>query len=464
MIEANVDAEERQAERPSSIRFVMIFLATLVAMLLYLDRICISTAASFVASDLQIKKEELDQVLSAFFLTYALGQLPAGWLGDRFGARWMLGGYIVLWSLSTGLIGAATGLQAVLILRYATGLFEAGAYPVAANIVKRWMPIHRRGIASSVVAVGGRLGGALAPILTMQLMLLWTFSNQYFSLAPDAIPSVSSWRPVMVVYGAVGILIGIIFMWFFRDSPAQHRRVNRAEREWIQGGSPSIAIDSNSLSSPSQQDRGMRFPPLLAMAASVPLWLTCFVQFASNFGWAFLVTKMPTYLSEVYGSSPQSQSWLQSIPLAAGIPGLFLGGFFTDLFVRRFGLRWGRSIAMGVSRLAVATAFASTFIATSAEVATLCFVWMSFATDLGTPACWAYCQDVGGKNVGAVLGWANMWGNLGAALSPIAFGHILALYTESTAGWQMVFAICCGINVLASLSALGISAKKAIVD
>ncbi len=102
----------------------------LVAMLLYLDRICISTAASFVASDLQIKKEELDQVLSAFFLTYALGQLPAGWLGDRFGARWMLGGYIVLWSLSTGLIGAATGLQAVLILRYATGLFEAGAYPL----------------------------------------------------------------------------------------------------------------------------------------------------------------------------------------------------------------------------------------------------------------------------------------------------------------------------------------------
>ncbi len=126
MVEANVDAKERQAERPSSMRFVMIFLATLVAMLLYLDRICISTAASFVASDLQIKKEELDQVLSAFFLTYALGQLPAGWLGDRFGARWMLGGYIVLWSLSTGLIGAATGLQAVLILRYATGLFEAG--------------------------------------------------------------------------------------------------------------------------------------------------------------------------------------------------------------------------------------------------------------------------------------------------------------------------------------------------
>ncbi len=246
------------------------------------------------------------------------------------------------------------------------------------------MPIHRRGIASSVVAVGAAwrgLGSYLDDATDAPLDLL----HQYFSLAPDAIPigfelatghgclrcgRDSHWNHLHVVLSRFS---------------SQHRRVNRAEREWIQGGSQSIAIDSNSLSSPSQQDRGMRFPPLLAMAASVPLWLTCFVQFASNFGWAFLVTKMPTYLSEVYGSSPQSQSWLQSIPLAAGIPGLFLGGFFTDLFVRRFGLRWGRSIAMGVSRLAVATAFASTFIATSAEMATLCFVWMSFRPILGTP-------------------------------------------------------------------------------
>ncbi len=265
---------------------------------------------------------------------------------------------------------------------------------------------------------GGRLGGALAPILTMQLMLLWTFSHQYFSLAPDAVPSVSSWRPVMVVYGAVGILIGIIFMWFFRDSPSQHRRsIAQRENGFREDLKRMPSIRKLTLAHRSKIE-GCDFHHCWPWQHSVPLWLTCFVQFASNFGWAFLVTKMPTYLSEVYGSSPQSQSWLQSIPLAAGIPGLFLGGFFTDLFVRRFGMRWGRSIAMAVSRLAVATAFASTFVATSAEMATLCFVWMSFSTDLGTPACWAYCQDVGGKNVGAVLGWANMWGNLGAALHP----------------------------------------------
>lgn len=74
-------------QQPTKIRWLMILLATLTAVLLYLDRVCISTAGETVAKNLGISKAELDNVLGAFFLTYALGQLPAGWLGDRWGAR-----------------------------------------------------------------------------------------------------------------------------------------------------------------------------------------------------------------------------------------------------------------------------------------------------------------------------------------------------------------------------------------
>ena len=200
----------RLAERPTQVRWLMILLATLTAVLLYLDRVCISTAGTTVAANLGITKAQLDEVLGAFFLTYALGQLPAGWLGDRFGARWTLSLYIFLWSLATGLLAFARTLSALLILRLACGLFEAGAYPLAAGIVRRWVPARWRGTASAIIAVGGRLGGAVAPILTIQLMLAWTYRSDWTSMPPDARADLDSWRPVMGLYGLA--LIGDRFL------------------------------------------------------------------------------------------------------------------------------------------------------------------------------------------------------------------------------------------------------------
>ena len=435
--------------KASRVRYEMIFLAMLVAVLLYLDRICMSIAGQAVSADLSISKTELDWLLGAFFWTYALGQLPAGWLGDRFGARWMLSTYIVLWSLSTGLMGLANGWTAILVLRLLCGLFEAGAYPVAASIVGRWMPIGSRGIASSVVAVGGRLGGAIAPLLTIKLMLWWTLGDGFWSASDDAVAANTSWRPVMMLYGVLGIVIAILFLWFFRDSPDRHLRVNQAERDLIRGD-----LDLN-------LKRSERTAiPFKSMLLSIPLWLNCFVQFASNMGWAFLVTKMPQYLKDVHGSSQSAQGWLVSLPLLAGIVGLLLGGVFTDAMTRSLGLRWGRAIAMCTSRVFVAIAFLACSFVTDSMQATLCLAVVGFATDLGIAACWSYAQDVGGKHVGSVLGWSNMWGNFGAALSPVILGGIVGCFGESTTGWTAAFAGCAILNMLAALAAIGISAKE----
>jgi len=427
----------------------MIGLAMLVAVLLYLDRMCFATAWKEVSTDLGISTASLDLLLGAFFWAYALGQLPAGWLGDRYGARWMLSAYIVLWSLSTGLMGIANSWTAILLLRLSCGLFEAGAYPVAAGIVSRWMPIGSRGFASSVVAVGGRLGGAAAPILTMQLMLWWTLGDQWWNASNDAVAATTSWRPVMMLYGLAGIAIAFLFVWFFRDSPAQHPKVNQSERDLIQGDSIPRSSDSKRTAI-----------PILAMLQSIPLWLNCFVQFASNFGWAFLGTKMPQYLKEVHGASASAQGWLVSLPLLAGVFGLLLGGMFTDAMTRSMGLKWGRAIAMCVSRVAVAFGFLGCSYVTDSIQATICLVVVGFATDLGIAACWSYAQDVGGKHVGSVLGWSNMWGNFGAALSPIILGRIVGYFAESNAGWTAAFVGCAILNVIAAIAAMGVNAKK----
>ena len=448
--------------RPTSIRYQMIGLAMLVAVLLYLDRICMSTAAEAVAADLKITKPQLDWLLGAFFWTYALGQLPAGWLGDRYGARWMLGAYILLWSLCTGLMGIASTASILLALRLGCGLFEAGAYPVAASIVRRWVPIERRGFASSIIALGGRVGGAIAPILTVQLMLWFTLGSQWGTASKDAVPDITSWRPVMIIYGIAGIVIAILFMAIFRDWPDKHPQVNPAEVDLIRRGDPKLSASVETRLA----------PPIREMILSLPMWMNSFVQFASNMGWAFLVTKMPQYLKQVHDSPPLEQGWLQSLPLVAGILGLLLGGLFTDRLTRSLGLRWGRSIAMFLSRLIVAFAFLGCLVVDSSFEATLCLALVGLATDLGTPACWAYGQDVGGRHVGSVVGWSNMWGNFGAALSPVCLGWIVAQFaidndkSESAkrlaleAGWHSAFVFCAILNVVAAVAALGINASR----
>ena len=130
------------------IRYRMVAVTTLMSVLLYLDRFCISFAEVFIKEDLGLTDTQVGWMLRAFFWTYALGQVPCGWLADRFGARVMLTIYILLWSLFTGLTGAAGVFSALLAMRFGFGLGQAGAYPTRANLVSKWIPFSGRGSAS----------------------------------------------------------------------------------------------------------------------------------------------------------------------------------------------------------------------------------------------------------------------------------------------------------------------------
>lgn len=494
------------------IRYWMVLLAMTVAVLLYLDRICLSTASESVERDLGLSSDKLKWILSAFFWTYALAQLPAGWLGDRFGARWVLASYVALWSLSTALLGLAAGVASLLVLRLACGLFEAGAYPVCAGIVRRWVPAPHRGLASGIVSVGGRLGGALAPVLTIELMLWWTYGQSSLALAADVEPAASSWRPVMFLYGGFGILVSILFVWLYRDSPRDHPLVTERELAIIREGEPVAQVSALPLatgeppivsqpdmrlassptpdslpekslhgaslhgaappeSSPTDRSQPMRAArrgspgtlPMRALLTSGSLWLMSYVQFASNFGWAFLVTLLPRYLSDVHHVSQQTQGWMQSLSLGAGIAGLLVGGRLTDLATRLWGLRYGRAALLSLSRGLVTLAFLGCLAVGSPVQAAICLALVGFATDLGIGATWAYGQDVGGRYVGAVVGWGNMWGNLGAALSPIVFGLISdAFANDLPRGWRFAFLFCAAIQALAAVAAIGVSAHRSL--
>ncbi len=147
---------------PTRVRYLVVAVTALMAVLLYLDRFCISFAEVFIKEDLGLSDTQVGWMLSAFFWTYALSQVPSGWLTDRFGPRVMLTGYVLGWSLLTGLTGLAASFWILIVLRFGFGMAQAGAYPTGASMIGRWMPVSARATASSVVSVGGRMGGWLA--------------------------------------------------------------------------------------------------------------------------------------------------------------------------------------------------------------------------------------------------------------------------------------------------------------
>ena len=82
-------------------------------------------------------------ILGAFWLAYALFELPGGWMGDRFGARLTLTRIVAAWSLFTILSGSAMGFASLLAFRFLFGVGEAGAYPNMASIQSYWLPWGR---------------------------------------------------------------------------------------------------------------------------------------------------------------------------------------------------------------------------------------------------------------------------------------------------------------------------------
>ena len=420
---------------PTNVRYRIIGATTLAAVVLYLDRICIAEIVKLdeFRNALSLTKEQTGGIMSAFFLAYALGQVPAGWLSDRFGARRMLPLYILIWSVCTILTGLATGFFMLIAVRLLFGIAQAGCYPTAGSLVKRWVPLPRRGTASSIVSFGGRLGGAIAPLLTAWLL------KDYLT-----------WRWVLALYGCSGFLVAAHFWRVFRETPAEHPLTDEAER---------VLINAGETESP--HTGPAEFPPILPLVCSWTMWLMCALQFGVNIGWVFLVTWLPTYLKDIKHVDPKIGGLMSTIVLASGIVGMLCGGQLTDFATRKLGRRWGRSLPMFICYIVAIGAYLSCLRLESAWAFIAAASLVAFVTDMSVPAIWAYMQDVGGKNTAAVFGWGNMWGNLGAATTPLLVPIVLKQW-DTNGDWHEAFCLFSLGYLVAALAALGINANRPI--
>jgi ACS family glucarate transporter-like MFS transporter len=385
------------SQKPSRARFVLIGLLFLMTINTYIDRACISSAADAIRGDLGIGRQEMGYIFGMFAIGYALFQIPGGWLADVFGARIVLGWVVSLWSAFTFLTGLASNFAAMLGIRFVFGASEAGAFPAATRALYNWVPARERGIAQGLFHSGARVGAAVSLFVT------------------PAIIDWVGWRMTFFIYGSSGLLWVLIWMYWFRDLPTDHPKVNAAEADYIQGGL--------------KKETSAEKVPFGVIVTSGNMLLAMFQYVASNITFFISFTWLQPYLVDKWGSPA---AYYAPIPLLFGMLAHWISGtLVTWLYIRghRVGSRrWPAALgfAIGAAGL-IATTQAS--VALGPLVFVLCFSIAVFGVEMTIAPSWSFCMDIGGAKSGAVSGTMNMLGNLGSAFSAIVFPYFVANIT-----------------------------------
>lgn len=407
----------------SRARFTLIRLAFSLSVITFLDRVCISSAASSIRQDLGLTASQMGWVFSAFTFAYALFEIPSGWLGDTIGPRKVLTRIVLWWSAFTMATGLAWNYVSLLTCRFLFGVGEAGAFPNMSRSFTQWIPVPERGRAHGIIFMGTRLGGALAPPLAIAL-ITWV-----------------GWRMSFWIFGSIGVVWCIGWWKWFRDDPAEHPAVNAAELEVIEEGRGEI-----------RSSHQWHWRYLL----NRNLLFVCAMYFSVGYGLYFYLTWLPTYLREARGFSANAASLLASVVLSTCAVAQIAGGLWTDAWVKRYGLKIGRCAAGAIALPASGLVLAAAALTSNSLAAALLIAVAAGFADLCMSAGWAMCHDIGRNSAGAVTASMNTFGNLGGTISPLVMGYAV----QWMGSWSVPLLITAAIYILGGLVTLLIDPGK----
>ena len=387
---------------PSRARRIVLFFAATLAIITYVDRVCISQAASFIQEDLGLTKIQMGYAFTAFGWAYALFEIPGGWMGDRIGPRKVLIRVVSLWSLFTIATGWAWSLASLVCCRFLFGIGEAGCFPNITKALSHWFPPTERVRAQGLLWLSARWGGAFTPLLVGWMLAGGSEGTHGLGL---------HYRWVFLLFGMLGILWAVSFASWFRDHPRDHPSVTEAERAHIG----------------EERHSGTHSIPWRRLLASRTVWMLWGQYFFFSYAWYFYITWFPTYLREHFTSLSEIQrSFLACVPLFFGGIGSVLAGLLSARLDH-----WLGSIArarrwIGVLGMAAAGLMLLLSIQIQNPVASVLAIGCAaLCSDLSLPGSWGACMDIGGRHTGALSGSMNMLGNAGGALAPIAVPLIL---------------------------------------
>jgi sugar phosphate permease len=400
--------------KPTRARHWVILFAVTLAILAYIDRVCISMAAPRMREDLGLSPTQMGSVFSAFALAYALFEIPGGWLGDWMGPRRVLLRIVLWWSAFTALTGTVWSFLSLWITRFLFGAGEAGCFPNLTKAFTTWLPQHERVRAQGIMWTFARWGGAFTPVLVLAVF-------RYID-----------WRWAFVLFGGLGIIWAVFFYRWFRDNPRDHRSVNAAELALLQGAEELASGHGD-----------VPWRKFLTSRTVMLLWAQYFFL---SFPWYFFITWLPTYLQEGRGLSEADSAVYAILPLLFGGFGDLSSGLVSSRVERALGVRSGRRLLACVGFLGAAVFMALHTQIHDVLLAMLAMGMASFMNDLTMPPSWGACMDAGGKYAGTLSGSMNMMGNMAGFVAPWAGGWIV----ETTGGDWNVF-----LYVMAAVYLLG---------
>jgi sugar phosphate permease len=418
----------RSAQRPTHARHIVLALVVGAYMITYMDRVNLSSAVPVIQRDLGFSMITIGWIFAAFRWGYAFFQIPGGWMGDRIGGRRALSLVVIWWSIFTSLTAFAWNAFSMGVCRFLFGMGEAGAFPIATRSLSGWMLPTERGFAQGLTHAASRVGAALTPPLVVLLMLRF------------------GWRTPFLLFGLIGLCWAAGWYWYYRDTPAEHRFTNDAEKSLIEnlvGGRPARTQNV----------------PWKRILRSPSLWTLSLMYFCYGYSIDIYLDWFPKYLSDHRGFNLTQMGFYASLPLLAGAAGDLLGGTVSDRCARHFGnLKLARRVvALGGFILAAVFILPATF--TTHSTASVLFSCVAvFGLEVTVGVAWAIPLDIGGEYAGTVASVMNTFGNMGSAVSPVLLAYLVGVY-----GWNVPFLVCAVLCVAGAGFSIAIDADKKIV-
>lgn len=410
-------------------RYQLVIIFVIFAIITYLDRNSISSIGDDITTELGLSDQQWGFILSAFSFAYGAFEIPTGIMVDKIGPRKTLFRIVIWWSIFTILTGFASGFYFLLIVRFLFGAGEAGAFPTISVAIARWFPTVERGRIQSIVWMGSRMGGALAPISS-----IWLAES-------------FGWRGVFYIFGAMGLIWAVGWYFWFRDEPSEVKGITKEEVNFIESGRSIKKVTHSVL-------------PWKVVLKNPNLWALMGMYHCLLYGAYFYMSWMPKYLQNGRGIPKSELGWMVSLPFVMGMVGCLAGGFASDYLANKKGLKFGRRY-VGMFGLVMAG---------------ICMIIGSFSQDTGTaiiflalglafkdftlPVSWAAATDIGGINAGSVSGTMGLAGQMGSAIMASAFGYILT----QTGSYELPVRIIGVIVILGGLLWFRIDASRPLVQ
>ena len=407
-------------------RWSIVGLLLVASIINYFDRATISMALPVISKELHLDPATKGVLLSAFFWSYALMQIPVGWCADRFNLRWLYAGAFALWSVAQGVIGMAQGLTALICCRVLLGFGESIYLPGGSKIVSLLFNRAERGLPSGLFDSGTRTG-----LVLEGLMVPWMLNH-------------FGWRMTFMVVGFSALLW--LIPWFL-VTPSKLQGQPRAATEPID---PEFALPSQlgrAVVGQGSRIRGPGSRGVLALLRNRNLIGICLGFFCFDYYWYLLLTWLPNYLVEVRHFSIMQAGIGAALPFLVFGVSEPIGGWIADRLIRA---GWNETrtrkgivtIAFLTGALLIPAGRVADPMAAVALLTGACLVGLSTGNLLVILQSCAPSRDIG-----LWTGIYNFVGNVAGILAPIITGLLI----QKTGSYSSAFILAAVLLATGSL-------------